>query len=348
MKVYKTRQGEIASQLPTSLDIKRILLARSPNPSAKDKKEVYRLEAGEAGEEKVIEIFQEYGPGHWMGLQNLWLKNYGTFEIDFTLITNHCQYVIEIKNYKGDYTYKDGVSTVDDYIIPKNPIDQTRQAVSNMQNILNEFGKNIPVKGVLIFTGKDAEVSIQSPVEDITILKVSQLKRFIQKIIHEEQAHAYPPINKQSIIDHIETHEVPHPYPPIPITREKMTQLRRGIYCALCGNFELEFQKYYVKCKCGFEEPKEEALVRSICEYGALNFERHLYTNEIIEFLSGQVSYSYLQKILGQHFEMVKNQRYTYYINKQLIYLKMFTQFKIKLPIIYQATRGRSIIHIFK
>lgn len=348
MKLYKTKHLEIASQLPTDLDIKRILLARSPNPTVEDEKEVSRLKAGEVGEQKVVELFQKYGLTHWVGLQNIWLENYGTFEIDLTVTTNHCQYVIEIKNYKGDYKYKDGVSTVGDFIIPKNPIDQARQAVSNMKNIMKEYPQHLPVKGVLIFTGEKSHVSIQSPVDDILIMKLDDLYAFIQKMILEEQGHAYHSTNIQSVLDHIETFEVACPYPPKPITKNQLKKIRRGISCAYCGNYELKFQKSYVKCKCGLEEPREEAVIRTICEYGALHFENHLFTRKLLDFLDDQVSYTYLQRLLVKHFEMMKNQRYTYYVNKRLLYAHIYLQFKIDLPIYYYSKRGRPIIHILE
>lgn len=348
MKLHKTKQLELASLLPTALDFKKILLARNPSPSPNDKKEVHRLEAGEIGEQKVLDIFQKYSPDHWIGIQNIWLKFYGTSEFDFILLTNNIQYLFEIKNYNGTYVYKDGVNTINQHVISSNPINQARSAVTKMQSILNEHSKNIQVKGAVIFAGDNCEVSIQSEVNDIAILKTEDLYDFIQKIILEEQSNSYKSVDTQSVIEHFERHEVSPPYPIQPINQEQMKQIRLGIYCAYCGNFDLTIEKHYVKCSCGFHESREEAILRTICEYGTLNFKDHLSTGVLTDFLNGQASHVHIQKILAKHFEMVKNNRYTYYINKIFIYSKIYSQFIIDLPSYFYSKRGRPVIQIFE
>ena len=84
--------------------------------------ELYRLERGAVGEKLVVDYLEEFGPDDWLILTNLWLYEYGLFEVDCLLLTETAIYVFEIKNYKGDFKYANSQCYFSDDVIGHNPI----------------------------------------------------------------------------------------------------------------------------------------------------------------------------------------------------------------------------------
>src|SRR5699024_12537041 len=72
-----------------------------------------------------------------------------------------------------------------------------------------------------------------------------------------------------------------------------------------------------VNCPCGFQETSEEAILRTIAEFGVLTFKQDFTLNEILTFMDGQFSKTYLREQVSQHFLKVGNGRYTQYRFKE-------------------------------
>lgn len=92
-------------------------------------------------------------------------------------------------------------------------------------------------------------------------------------------------------------------------------------------------------------ESREEAIIRTICEYGVLNFDKALTTGKLLDFLNNQISRTNLLKVLKENFEMVYNSKYTYYLNKKLPYHKISREFHISCYSKYYAT-NKNDIHV--
>lgn len=346
MNLYQTEQLKETSQLPTTLDFQRVMLDRGVLTSYDDKKYIRRLEAGEMGEQKVQDVFEEHGLAHWVGLNNLWLDYYGTSECDFVLLTKNACHTFEIKNYYGSFTYKDGICTVNNKTITSNCVDQARNAGNKLRNIFKKNHNNMPVKSVVLFTGENSQINIDSEVKDVRMIHLVDLYDYIQEIIREE-GQIYPTIHLEKTLNILEQYETTPPYSIDSISPAEIEKSKKGIHCAYCKSYDVKIGKFYIKCSCGLHEPKEETIIRTICEYGVLNYEGHLTIGEIYSFLNGQVSRTYLQKILSTHFKMIKNGKYSYYINLKLPYEKVFHLFTIDLPLYFHTKRGRPVIHLY-
>ena|SRR5690625_2615981 len=208
----------------------------------------------------------------------------------------------------------------------------------NLKNICAEVSPYIDVEGALIFTAIDQEVEIQSSIEDIEIVLRNNLCKYIRNIVKKErEASNSIPIDKESLISYFERYEILNPNLAIPITDEEMTTLRRGIHCSNCGSYEIDFnnQANYIKCPCGFHEPREEAILRTICDYGVLRSNKELSRNELLDFFGHQVSRRSLLRVLNKHFEVKKKGKYTHYINRKLPFEKIRHLFELDLPRIH-------------
>src|SRR5699024_3858846 len=125
-------QKEEAKQ-PTELDFYQAADRRHLLRSDEETYKLRRLIAGEAGEKIVIDYLNQYGKPHWMGIPNLWMNSFGPFECDFLLITRCKVYVFEIKNYRGEFMYKEWIVKINDILKNIIHIYQIRLTTSKVQ-----------------------------------------------------------------------------------------------------------------------------------------------------------------------------------------------------------------------
>ena len=267
---FQTNIIKEALSHPSKLDFSQIIAKRQRQLTNKERYVHKIREAGRIGEETVIDYLKQYGKMHWIYIRNMWLEDFGLCENDITLITNsHC-YVFEVKNYEQNYSHCDGICFVNDKRLKNSPVAQTRKNFINLKNICSEFSPNIQVKGALIMTNIDQKVDIQSTIEDIEVVPRNSIREYIKKIVNEEHNATNTIDDKEGLIQYFEQYEIINPNLPSSLGDDAFASLRKGIYCGNCGSFNLNFnsRKKYINCDCGFHEPREEAILRTICEYG--------------------------------------------------------------------------------
>lgn len=306
--------------IPTAFEIEEIIYRRRMVGTAETERNYQRLKAGLEGELLLKQYLEQYGSKHWRGIQNLWMDFSGTFECDTVLLTSNQLIVFEIKNYKGLFEYNHGMSKMNDFTLSSDPVFQTRRAYTNVVKICQAFSPALKVEAALVFIGQDNEIDIQPPVTDFQVLQRHQLVHAIRKIQLGEKSRRGVNFDTQQFIEHLEKYKVGNPFRPQPICTDQMKKLRKGIYCAKCVNFNIQVSKKFVTCNCGHKELREAAVVRTILEYGTLNYDKHYTRRELFDFLGGQVSLSNLSKILANHFERAGNGKFTYHINQRAIF----------------------------
>lgn len=346
MKRHQTSLQKEMAKIPTELDFRRISTQRGLTTSKEDLATLRRLEAGAKGEEILVQKLEEFGKSHWTIIRNLRLNNFSTFESDLLLLANHCLYHFEVKNYTGQYTFEDGDSYFGDFELDSNIVQQTRNAHLNIERICQKLPGKIKVKSILLFIGEDNQVFIQSKVNNIEILTRTDLAEYIKKIIAEENSHPIQPIQTAQLIAHLENYEVVNAHLPKPYTSEQLQHVRRGIYCSRCLSYAVEIKRNYVVCSCGLHEPREEAMIRTICEYGVLTYGQNFTKKELLDFIGEDTSLNYLKKILLKHFTRTLNGRYTDYENQNLPYMKIFYLYTVSDPVIFYNKRGNPDVYI--
>jgi hypothetical protein len=330
MRIYQTDLQKEAAKRPTKVDFDTVKNDRGLLTTDEEKYK-YRLSVlGEQGEETVLQYLQKYGMKDWLVVRNLWMNYFGPFENDLTLFTSHKMHVLEIKHFKGEYTYNNGLSKLDGVRRNINPVHQARRNYSNVQEMMNEISASVRVEGALVFSGVDNFVDIQSEVADLQIIPRNYLYTYIRKIVQEEQSHRGRALNPEILIAQLEKYEIEKRFVPEPLSKEEMMKTKRGIYCAHCKSYDIQVRKHVITCRCGFIENREEATVRTICDYGVLNYDKELTRKELLVFFNGQLSKTYLINILNKHFTRVAKNSYTYYINKKLPYFRIKFSFDIE------------------
>ena len=318
MKIYQTEFQQKMAKRPNNLEFNSVAFRRGLITEKNEVDAFRRSVAGFEGEQTVLDYFKKYGRRHWIVIPNLWMDYFGSFECDLVLFTKYKCYPLEIKNYFGDFTFKEGISTLNQRHLTVNPVFQARRACSNLQEIFQKEKLTVPIEGSLIFVGVDNYVQIQSEISNLNIVTRNQLLHFIKKIAVEEDHYAGRSVDWHKIFPLFSKYETENSFNPEPFDKEELLkEARKGISCKKCHEFIPKVNCQTVNCPCGFQETSEEAILRTIAEFGVLTFKQDFTLNEILTFMDGQFSKTYLREQVSQHFLKVGNGRYTQYRFKE-------------------------------
>lgn len=314
--------------VPTEYEFQRIALMRGLILGEKFK----RLEAGFEGEEKFYRYLKAFGMRHWVILRNVWFNDDSDFECDFILLTWHGIYLFEVKNYYGKFVYENGACSSRGVPITYNPVDQARNATLHLRNITRGFPGQLEVHGALVFIGEHNHVEIRDDITFIDIVQTNEVYQFMHEIKLKEEAYRGSRSQLDALAGDFRTRQIPNPYLSLPFTPAEMKKAKSGVFCANCQEKVEITRSDYVKCECGLHEPKEEAIVRSACEYGVLTHGRNFTAGDIEKFLGSQSSIKYIKKVLSTHFDIVEDSKVVTYINSSRDFPHISTNFQFKLP----------------
>lgn len=118
-----------------------------------------------------------------------------------------------------------------------------------------------------------------------------------------------------AVLNKLAPYQIANPYQNKPISKETLDAMWPGICCSRCAGFLLEKKGGYFICSCGVHEPRDHAILRTICEYGLLYPNENFKTANLLEFFGGELSKVTLLKVLNKYFKRVGNSRSTEYIN---------------------------------
>ena len=314
------------------LDILRELDKREALDS-NQQRELYQLELGERGEKQIMKWIQEYGEPHWTVMQNIWLSHYGSFECDFILLTNHKIYLFEIKNYSRKFEHINGQCYLGGKKIGHNPISQAQKVFVNFENLMRQSYYQVPIESAILFVGEHCEVCIHDEIQDVKILQLNQVREYLWEIAAEEKFYHGDSIDVSRIQHILDKNRGENYYLPKPISSEIKSRIRKGVMCSNCGRFDLDLSKAIISCPhCRIREPRENAIVRTICEYGVIHFDKDLDITKIVDFFDGSYSNVTVRKYIVKHFTLKGNCKRRWYINDTI-------PFKEMLPILKLAVK---------
>lgn len=315
----------------TRLDVLREINKRGGLENHSDlKSEWTRLEKGFAGERILLDYLEKYGENDWSVLRNVWLDYFGEFECDLLLATYTGLYGFEVKNYSRKIEVVNNEAWMLGEAMSKNPISQTRNMAGNLNKIFKNNSELPKLQGVLALVGEDNGVKNHESVTDVKVLARGDIRDYIWNIVQNERNYPGYPIDPELVLRGLAKFEKESSFvsEALPGVTEKY--IKNGICCNRCGNFDLDTSKNYIVCSCGVHESREEAIVRTICEYGVIYNDRNFTTKELIEFFNGDISLSTLQRYLNKHFKKIGSYRNTEYINNTLLFEPNRKEFELK------------------
>ena len=315
MEMIQLKNNFAHEYIPTAFEFMDILYYRDENPSNENQKLFLSLQKGYLGELELLQFIKEYGLDHWRTITNYWGDYNGRFESDVILLTSMGCYIFEVKNYAGKFEYRGGHSYIDGNELTSDCVFQTRRSYKNIRNLVQGEIPRSNVHGVLAFVGEHSDVFVDESVDDIHVVKRSGLKRFIQDIAREDHSFSGRGIPVQKIVRKLEGRAVSNPFQMDPLAKEEVEVLNKGIACSVCRNFDVRITRKFVSCSCGNVENRRDAMVRTICEYGTLTYDRPLVCRDLYSFFGDDTSYTFLNMILKTYFTREGNGNSTCYVN---------------------------------
>ncbi|GBG94053.1 hypothetical protein LFYK43_05120 [Ligilactobacillus salitolerans] len=267
---------------------------------------------GEVYLDQAVQLVAQGADSVWDDLNLNYLGQ--RIQIDKLLQIGSTLYLIDVKNYHGHYTYRDRTWYCNGKPTTHSIFNQIDRAHDVLARILFEQHVNLQIVKVLVFLDSTATIDVQEQTGIVTKY-LWDFCDWIQKILRENRDQLQFLGNWQKVLQPY----VAEPYrQPEDFTANPQRPLRQGIVCPKCFGNQWNAKRYFYACqRCGFCQTKEEAYVRTICDYGTLYFKKELCQRDLQAFLGDEYSSKYLRKILCRHFEWFHETGWnSYYLNK--------------------------------
>ncbi|MBV7505045.1 NERD domain-containing protein [Bacillus sp. sid0103] len=291
----------------------KIILLRSLNArmhlSDKEVSNYTVLIKGYEGEKKSDLWLEGLSEG-WLIIHDLLLEyNNSKFQIDTLLISQDKIYLLDVKNFEGDY-YVEGdkwYSSARKDV--KNPVHQLERCETLLRALLRDLGYHYPLESYLIFVNPEFHLYITSI--NPSLVFHSQMNRFLKKL------NARPVnLNKKhyKLAEQlVALHKVESPYPYLPGYHYE--KLEKGILCPQCYFFYSEIQGSKLKCgHCGCTEEVESAVVRSVAELILLFPEQKITTKVVQDWCKIVKSEKTIRRILSKYYKQIGHGKSANYV----------------------------------
>jgi hypothetical protein len=292
---------------PKELTILRILNARM-DLSPKYLNYYSNLDKGYIGEQK-FDLLIENLSGEWLTLNDIFLEfNNKFFQIDTILIFHDVIYLLDVKNFEGDYY----IESDRWYSVPKieimNPLEQLKRSETLFRRYLQNLGFYFTIKSHLIFINPEFYL-YQAPLNQPYIFP-AHLNRFLNNLSRKsfKPKDRHIKLAEQLVADHI----LENPFMRIP--KYNYHQLKKGNTCKSGNSFARGIQSDKLIYECGCEELVDSAILRTVEELRLLFPERKITTNNVYEWCNKIPSKKTIRRILSRNFSVAGKHNHIYFI----------------------------------
>lgn len=280
-------------------------------PLSNEQQKMYkRLYRGYLGERKLAAFFKSELHQDRIEIYDLRLQiNNNESQIDCLLILDGVFYLIEVKNFQGDYYYENQrwfIAATGKEI--NNPLYQ----LNRNELLLKEFfvQQKIPLQITPRVIFIHPEFHLYQAPRHAPIIYPNQLKRFTQKLS------AFPkPIHSEhnKIANLLRAHHVTNSaYEQFP--EYNYHDLKKGVFCYSCrGEMKKYDQRNLICSKCNQKEPIDISAIKSIEAFNLLFPNETITKNTIYIWCGGTLPKRTIQRILINHFQLINNGRSSYY-----------------------------------
>lgn len=271
-----------------------------------------QLQRGFIGELTLDKWIAEFGDTNWIVLKDIFIKVHNAVsQIDTIIITPSNVYVIDVKNYTGEYRLEAGGWWYWDKMLDYNPLNQLNEAVKNINTIFKKEKLPYQSTGILTFISVHAKIDIVDPSRH-KIIKYNEISSWLRTTKSNDKAINFA---GKKIVRAISKYIIPNYHDNY---STKYASLKTGLNCPSCRSFAYTVANKvrYIQCgQCGARHLKTELTYQMIIEYAVLNGDKELTTNEIYDFLAGQISHRTIRNILNQKFTRIGKGRQSRYTN---------------------------------
>lgn len=303
---YKERKKSEKLHILESLDVRTTL-------SAEDHSYLLNHERGYGGE-GYLDTLTEALTCECLVLNDLTLQegsNY--FQIDALIITPREVHLYEVKNYGGEYIYKEGffqsVTSGKEF---HSPIERLNRHTSFLQSTLESCQMKMPIKPFVAFV--DPEFMLyQAPFSQKLLLRSTLPKHFKQLNANSGK------LTKKHFSLASQLCELSSQTPPSlqGVPQYEYKDLQKGIICTNCRKFIQVISRKSKTCtceSCGHKESVYKTALRHIQEYKRLFPERKVTISNIYEWCGGVISLRRLRSVLQREYKAESGGKYVHYV----------------------------------
>ena len=275
----------------------------------KEKFHYLNLEKGYEGEVKFDQLTETLREERYIINDLLLEVNNSYFQIDSLIISQGVIYLIDIKNYYGDFYLKsDKLYTVKTNREYKNPLDQLKRSTTLFNQLLQKHKHNYLVEPFIIFINPEFTL-YQVPI-DQPIIFPTQINRFINEL--NKTPSQLNNGHKNLAQELLSLHKPKNPFTTFP--QYHYDHLQKGVYCKNCMSLlDIVKNNFFVCRNCGEQEKIEFTILRGIEEFRLLFPERKLTTHNIYEWCNLCLHKKTLCRVLKKNFTSYGKTKNTYY-----------------------------------
>lgn len=230
-------------------------------------------------------------------------------QIDSLFISENKVYLFEVKNYKGEFHYREGGLYLNSEKEIFNPLNQITRSKIILNNLLRSLQEGFSVEAVVIFINPDFFL-YQAPVEKQFIYS-NQLEKHLEKVKRASSMCTERSYRLAEKILHLQCEEEIFT-DDLPIYDE--CTLKKGITCKNCHSFNHTSSRQNLFCKdCAYTEPINQAIDRSIREYQLLFPNKKITRRAIHQWCGETYPEQRIKRQLRKNFILKGGGRSSYY-----------------------------------
>ena len=278
--------------------------------SNQEKHEKEMIKKGYEGECQYDQILDEVGHENIYVIRDVYLKIGNTdTQYDTIIISENRVVINEIKNYTEDYRYESNRWFRNNKPINDNAFAQLDRAKGKLMNLMDDADLHVKVEAALIFTSDDFRLTSEDQrIWQETIVR-NNLRKYLRQFYNERLEN-----KAKSIANTIRNSVVDNTY--FEKTAD-IDQLRRGLYCGECGNFNLIKKRFQFICaECETIESHDSHLLRAMHDYKYLFYNQPMTQRIFTYLINDEVNKSTIYRFFQKHCHINKKGNYTTYTLK--------------------------------
>lgn len=298
------------TQVPDTLLYYYALLNRKKKVTASESRQFERSFKGYLGEKSLASLLSQFESSKILPLYNLLYEINGSeFQIDTALVTYNRVYLLEVKNFFGDYIIENNkIYSLNKRTQIYNPVHQLERTEYMFKKLLAKLDITTNVTSYVVFINPHFVLygaQVQSP-----FLFASQVDIFLKKIARQSR----PLSQKEYILVEKLTQENIQVSMYDRLPEVQPSEIKNNIACVYCFNNIKKDNSFYFFCpSCKKYFDNEEVILQTIYLRYTLFPQEEITVGNISEWCNGELSKHTIRRVLAKYFHVHRKGRYTLY-----------------------------------
>ncbi|WP_026867627.1 nuclease-related domain-containing protein [Jeotgalicoccus marinus] len=249
---------------------------------------------GFIGEKNYDLILDETGHRNMHIFRDVFLKIGKSYtQFDSIIIAEDRISLNEIKNYSGEYRFENGNWYRNHQQMSDNPFVQTMRAKNKLQRLMTENNIQYIVESATVFVNDDFRLIS----DDDKIWKTTVLRNYLRTYFLSRGSSFVGNRTKQAA-EIIKNAMVENPYLPNAVD---IKTLKLGLYCGVCGHFDLEKGQFHFLCaNCGTKESNSTHVLRTFSDFKFLFPDEKMTKRKVLQLADHQLSDTTIKRYLAK------------------------------------------------